>query len=126
MVLLKRLEAGKVDPSVERSPYVLFPIEYPQVRYTQCLAKIVLIDRQLWNAYKIAQASYWVADEIDLSVDADHWRSRLSAAERAFLSTILGFFAAADGIVVDNLAHRFSSEVDVQEVRCFYGFQIMM
>lgn len=74
----------------------------------------------------MAQASFWTADEVDLSMDGEQWRSVLTEQERDFLSVILGFFAAADGIVADNLALRFCAEVNIPEVRCFYGFQIMM
>ena len=59
-------------------------------------------------------------------MDRIHWVTKLNALERHFLSTILAFFVAADGIVVDNLAQRFCAEVDAAEARCFYGFQIMM
>ncbi|TFK81784.1 putative ribonucleoside-diphosphate reductase small chain B [Polyporus arcularius HHB13444] len=95
----------------EPSRFVLFPI-----RYTD-----------LWDAYKTAEASFWTAEEIcKIHVDVDHWESRLTADERTFLSTILAFFAASDGIVVENLAQRFCAEVQLAEARCFYGFQIMM
>ena len=76
--------------------------------------------------YKKAQASFWTAEEIDLSKDVQHWTCILTPQERAFLSHILAFFAASDGIVVENLVERFSTEVCLAEARCFYGFQIMM
>ncbi len=63
---------------------------------------------------------------MNLHVDVEHWGSVLTADERKFISTILAFFAASDGIVVENLAQRFCAEVQVAEARCFYGFQIMM
>ncbi|RDX52795.1 putative ribonucleoside-diphosphate reductase small chain B [Lentinus brumalis] len=98
-----------LTPTLSR--FVLFPIQYPD----------------LWNAYKTAQASFWTAEEIqDLHIDVDHWDAILTSDERTFLSTILAFFAASDGIVVENLAQRFCAEVQVAEARCFYGFQIMM
>ena len=59
-------------------------------------------------------------------MDVDHWTSELDNDERRFLSMILAFFAASDGIVVENLATRFCSEVQIAEARCFYGYQIMM
>ncbi len=59
-------------------------------------------------------------------MDVQHWENVLGADERTFLSTILAFFAASDGIVVENLAQRFCAEVQLAEARCFYGFQIMM
>ncbi|OJT11793.1 Ribonucleoside-diphosphate reductase small chain [Trametes pubescens] len=61
-----------------------------------------------------------------MSTDARHWNGRLNDDERAFISTILAFFAASDGIVNENLVQRFCSEVQIPEARCFYGFQIMM
>ena len=81
---------------------------------------------QLWAAYKTAQASFWTAADIDLTYDANHWKELLTEDERSFLSTILAFFAASDGIVVENLATRFCAEVQIAEARCFYGFQMMM
>ena len=80
----------------------------------------------MWDAYKEAQASFWTAEEINLFIDRSHWITKLSALERHFLSTILAFFVAADGIVVENLVQRFCAEVDAAEARCFYGFQMMM
>ncbi|KAL0578277.1 Ribonucleotide-diphosphate reductase (RNR), small subunit [Marasmius crinis-equi] len=89
--------------------FVLFPIKYDQI----------------WSMYKKAQASFWRAEEIDLSKDLRDWKN-LSDDERFFLSRILAFFASADGIVNENLVSRFSVEVTIPEARCFYGFQIMM
>jgi ribonucleoside-diphosphate reductase subunit M2 len=67
--------------------------------------------------YKKAEASFWTAEEIDLSKDLHDWHNRLNDDERYFISHVLAFFAASDGIV---------NEVQVPEARCFYGFQIMM
>ncbi|KAE9401780.1 ribonucleotide reductase [Gymnopus androsaceus JB14] len=90
--------------------FVLLPIQFPEI----------------WDMYKKgAQASFWTAEEIDLGKDIAHWNS-LTANERHFLSHILAFFAASDGIVNENLVERFSSDVQAAEARCFYGFQIMM
>jgi ribonucleoside-diphosphate reductase subunit M2 len=75
--------------------------------------------------YKKAEASFWTAEEIDLSKDTNDWES-LTDDERHFVSHILAFFAASDGIVNENLVERFSQEVQIPEARCFYGFQIMM
>lgn len=75
--------------------------------------------------YKKAEASFWTAEEVDLSKDAQDWES-LSDDERFFVSHILAFFAASDGIVNENLVERFSQEVQIPEARCFYGFQIMI
>lgn len=92
------------------SRFSLFPIEYPD----------------LWNMYKKHVASFWTADEIDLSADLTDWHERLTDNERHFISMVLAFFAGADGIVVENLAERFCRDVTVPEARCFYGFQMAM
>jgi ribonucleoside-diphosphate reductase subunit M2 len=76
--------------------------------------------------YKKAEASFWTAEEIDLSKDLHDWNNRLNDDERYFISHVLAFFAASDGIVNENLVERFSGEVQIAEARCFYGFQIMM
>ena len=73
--------------------------------------------------YKKAEASFWTAEELDLAHDHKDW-ANMSANERFFVSHILAFFAASDGIVNENLAMNFSSEVQSSEARCFYGFQI--
>mmetsp|Transcript_1681 Transcript_1681/g.2286 ORF Transcript_1681/g.2286 Transcript_1681/m.2286 type:complete len:455 (+) Transcript_1681:141-1505(+) len=92
------------------SRFSLFPIEHAD----------------LWNMYKQHVASFWTADEIDLSADLTDWQERLNDNERHFISMVLAFFAGADGIVVENLAERFCREVTVPEARCFYGFQMAM
>jgi ribonucleoside-diphosphate reductase beta chain len=89
--------------------FVILPINYPRI----------------WEMYKKHEASFWTAEEIDLSDDLKHWES-LNNGEKHFISHILAFFAASDGIVNENLAVNFMSEVQVPEARCFYGFQIMM
>ncbi len=76
--------------------------------------------------YKKAEASFWTAEEVDLSKDLHDWENRLSDDERFFVSRILAFFAASDGIVNENLVERFSQDVQIPEARCFYGFQIMI
>lgn len=76
--------------------------------------------------YKKAEASFWTAEEIDLSKDLHDWNNRLNDDEKYFISHVLAFFAASDGIVNENLVQRFSNEVQAPEARCFYGFQIMM
>jgi len=90
--------------------FVLFPIQY----------------HEIWQMYKKAEASFWTAEEMDLSKDLHDWTNRLNDNERHFISHVLAFFAASDGIVNENLVERFSNEVQVAEARCFYGFQIMM
>jgi ribonucleoside-diphosphate reductase beta chain len=89
--------------------FVILPINYPKI----------------WEQYKRHEASFWTAEEIDLSGDIKDWEN-LNAGERHFISHILAFFAASDGIVNENLAVNFMSEVQLPEARCFYGFQIMM
>jgi ribonucleoside-diphosphate reductase subunit M2 len=76
--------------------------------------------------YKKAEASFWTAEEIDLSKDLYDWEHKLNEDEKFFICHVLAFFAASDGIVNENLLERFSNEVQVPEARCFYGFQIMM
>ena len=89
--------------------FVILPIKYPAI----------------WEMYKKCEASFWTAEEIDLSDDMKHWE-KMNDGERHFISHVLAFFAASDGIVNENLAVNFMSEVQLPEARCFYGFQIMM
>jgi len=89
--------------------FVILPINYPKV----------------WEQYKKHMASFWTAEELDLSSDIKDWNN-LNDGERHFISHVLAFFAASDGIVNENLAVNFMSEVQIPEARCFYGFQIMM
>jgi ribonucleoside-diphosphate reductase beta chain len=89
--------------------FVILPINYPRI----------------WEMYKKHEAGFWTAEEIDLSSDQKDWQS-MNDGERHFISHILAFFAASDGIVNENLAVNFMSEVQLPEARCFYGFQIMM
>lgn len=93
----------------DRCRVLLFPIKYPKV----------------WEMYKKAEASFWTAAEIDLAHDARDWE-KMTSDERHFISHILAFFAASDGIVNENLVERFVSDVQLPEARCFYGFQIVM
>ena len=79
--------------------------------------------KEIWQRYKQAEASFWTAEEVDLSADLSDYVS-LTANERHFISHILAFFAASDGIVNENLALNFMSEIQIPEVRCFYGFQL--
>nr|XP_051700649.1 ribonucleoside-diphosphate reductase subunit M2 B isoform X4 [Oryctolagus cuniculus] len=99
------------EPLLKKSSrrFVIFPIQYPDI----------------WKMYKQAQASFWTAEEVDLSKDLPHW-NRLTSDEKYFISHVLAFFAASDGIVNENLVERFSQEVQVPEARCFYGFQILI
>lgn len=90
--------------------FVLFPIQH----------------HEIWEMYKKAEASFWTAEEIDLSTDLRDWENRLNEDERHFIKHVLAFFAASDGIVNENLAVNFLNEVQYPEARCFYGFQIMI
>ena len=90
--------------------FVLFPIKYPEV----------------WEMYKKSQASFWTAEEIDLSADQTDWDHKLTSNEKHFIGHVLAFFSASDGIVNENLCARFATEVQIPEARCFYGFQIAM
>jgi ribonucleoside-diphosphate reductase subunit M2 len=82
-------------------------------------------DNEIWNMYKRHVDCFWRPEEIDLIKDINHWTT-LTADEKHFISMILAFFASSDGIVLENLAVRFMSEVKLAEARAFYGFQIAM
>lgn len=101
----------EVEPILEENKdrFVLFPIQH----------------NDIWEMYKKAEASFWTAEEIDLSSDTKDWE-KLNDGERHFISHVLAFFAASDGIVNENLAVNFLREVQYPEAKCFYGFQIMM
>ena len=97
------------EPLLRDNPnrFVLFPIKYPDI----------------WKMYKEAESSIWTVEEIDLGSDQKDWDS-LNEGEQHFIKHVLAFFAASDGIVLENLAGRFMNDVKIPEVRCFYGFQI--
>jgi ribonucleoside-diphosphate reductase beta chain len=82
-----------------------------------------IVHDDIWNFYKRAEASFWTAEEIDLSQDLTDW-GQLNDDERHFVKHVLAFFAASDGIVNENLAENFLSEVQYTEAKFFYGFQI--
>ena len=100
------------DPllSTNDSRYVMFPIK----------------DNEIWKMYKKQIDCFWRAEEIDFSDDLTDWNQKLNNDERFFISMILAFFAASDGIVTENLAIRFMGDVQLAEARAFYGFQIAM
>jgi len=104
-------ELEKSDPLLAENPqrWVLFPIQYPNV----------------YDMYKKHEASFWTAEEIDLAQDARDWET-LTEKEQHFIKHVLAFFAASDGIVLENLGSRFSTEIQIPEARAFYGFQIAM
>ena len=97
------------EPLLQENPtrFVLFPIEH----------------HDIWEFYKKAEASFWTAEEIDLSQDLKDW-DNLNDGERHFISHVLAFFAASDGIVNENLGENFVAEVQYTEAKFFYGFQI--
>ena len=82
-------------------------------------------DKEIWNMYKKAEDSFWRVEEVDLSKDITDWQ-KLDQSERYFISMILAFFAASDGIVLENLGLRFMTDVQLAEAKAFYGFQIAM
>mmetsp|Transcript_51986 Transcript_51986/g.130598 ORF Transcript_51986/g.130598 Transcript_51986/m.130598 type:complete len:336 (-) Transcript_51986:899-1906(-) len=84
-----------------------------------------VVHADIWEFYKKAKASFWTTEEIDLAQDMSDWAS-LSENEQHFIKYVLAFFAASDGIVLENLAALFLQEVQVPEARAFYGFQIAM
>jgi ribonucleoside-diphosphate reductase beta chain len=100
------------EPILEenKNRFVLFPIQHDDI----------------WSFYKKAEASFWTAEEIDLQPDLIDWESKLSDDERYFVKHVLAFFAASDGIVNENLAENFLSEVQYTEAKFFYGNQIAM
>ena len=103
---------AQVEPILQenKNRFVIFPIKH----------------HDIWEFYKSMEASFWTAEEIDLSQDLNDWNNKLSDDERYFIKHILAFFAASDGIVNENLAENFVNEVQYAEAKFFYGFQIMM
>ena len=102
----------QVEPILQenKNRFVIFPIKH----------------HDIWEFYKSMEASFWTAEEIDLSQDLNDWNNKLNDDERYFIKHILAFFAASDGIVNENLAENFVNEVQYAEAKFFYGFQIMM
>ncbi len=103
---------ASVEPILQenKNRFVIFPIKH----------------HDIWEWYKKMEASFWTAEEIDLSQDINDWNNKLNDEERYFIKHILAFFAASDGIVNENLAENFVNEVQYAEAKFFYGFQIMM
>lgn len=102
----------QVEPILQenKNRFVIFPIKH----------------HDIWEWYKKMEASFWTAEEIDLSQDLNDWNNKLNDDEKYFIKHILAFFAASDGIVNENLAENFVNEVQYAEAKFFYGFQIMM
>lgn len=109
--MLNDAQLMQIEPLLMDDPsrFVIFPIKH----------------NDIWQFYKKAEASFWTAEEIDLSQDLKDWEN-LNDGERHFISHVLAFFAASDGIVNENLAVDFISKVQYAEAKCFYGFQIMI
>src|SRR6187431_3685515 len=103
---------SQIEPILQenKNRFVIFPIKH----------------HDIWEQYKMMEASFWTAEEIDLSQDLNDWNNKLNDDERYFIKHILAFFAASDGIVNENLAENFVNEVQYPEAKFFYGFQIMM
>jgi ribonucleoside-diphosphate reductase beta chain len=103
---------AQLEPILTENPnrFVLFPIKHDDI----------------WQFYKLNEACFWTAEEIDLSADLNDWNNKLNDNERHFVKHVLAFFAASDGIVNENLAENFVNEVQYTEAKFFYGFQIMM
>lgn len=89
--------------------YVMFPIQ----------------NNEIWDMYKKQIDCFWRVEEVDLSKDLNDWNG-LTENERYFIKMIIAFFAASDGIVLENLGLRFMKEVQLSEARAFYGFQMAM
>ena len=92
-----------------RNKYTLFPIQ----------------DNDIWKMYKMQLACFWTAEEIDLVQDLSDWK-KLNEDEKHFIKYVLAFFAGSGGIVMENISDNFINEIDLPEVKCFYGFQIAM
>eukprot|EP01025_Chloroclados_australasicus_P026447 TRINITY_DN262_c0_g1_i1.p1 TRINITY_DN262_c0_g1~~TRINITY_DN262_c0_g1_i1.p1 ORF type:complete len:337 (+),score=50.90 TRINITY_DN262_c0_g1_i1:129-1139(+) len=103
--------ADRDEPLLKESTsrWCMFPIKY----------------QSIWEFYKKAEASFWTAEEVDLAQDLKDW-DKLTENEQHFIKVVLAFFAASDGIVLENLAVRFMSDVQVPEARAFYGMQIFI
>lgn len=94
--------------SIDNNRFVVFPIKY----------------QNIWHMYKLAQSSFWTAEELSFTQkDLDEWNS-LDSKVKYFLENQLAFFAGSDGIVIENLASRFCSEIAIPEAKCFYTFQM--
>ena len=102
--------ANTFEPILAENPdrFVLFPIKHSEI----------------WDWYKKSVASFWTAEEVDLTQDISDWENKLTDNDRKFIKHVLAFFAASDGIVNENLVLNFMREVQIPEARCFYGFQV--
>ena len=103
------MEEAIIEPLLipDEKRFVMFPVK----------------DQDIWEMYKKAEDCFWRAQEVDLSKDKTDWLS-LDDNERYFISMVLAFFAASDGIVIENLGKRFLADVQLAEAKAFYGFQL--
>lgn len=107
---LKQEESNEPLLTKDKTRHTIYPIKYPE----------------LWQFYKKSLASFWTAEELDLSKDLADWNNKMNENERFFISRVLAFFAASDGIVNENLVENFCAEVQIPEAQLVYKFQIMM
>ncbi|CAX43965.1 ribonucleoside diphosphate reductase, putative [Candida dubliniensis CD36] len=107
---LKQEESNEPLLTKDKTRHTIYPIKYPE----------------LWQFYKKSLASFWTAEELDLSKDLADWNNKMNENERFFISRVLAFFAASDGIVNENLVENFCAEVQIPEAQSVYKFQIMM
>ncbi len=107
----KKKKREAEEPLLQDNPnrFVIFPIQHADI----------------WKMYKDHVAVFWRPEELDLSKDMKDW-TKLTAGEQHFLKRVLGFFAGSDGIVMENLAQRFMTEIQIPEAKFFYGVQMMM
>lgn len=119
-------QQGKVNIEEILPAKTSLPVEPILVENTDRFVLFPIKHNDIWKFYKKAEASFWTAEEIDLSQDTVDWENKLNDDERHFIKHVLAFFAASDGIVNENLAINFLNEVQYPEARCFYGFQVMM
>jgi len=105
--LVEYLEEPVLRAEIGTRRFTPFPIRY----------------HDMWDMYKRAVASFWTAEEVNLSQDVTDWKTKLTEDERHFIKHVLAFFAGADGIVMENLQQNFGVEVEVAEARAFYAYQ---
>jgi ribonucleoside-diphosphate reductase subunit M2 len=111
------------SPTSIAEPNALLPLEPLLQDNPSCFVLFPIAHDDIWKMYKKAEASFWTAEEINLTRDVTDWLN-LQDNERTFISHVLAFFAASNGIVNKNLSSNFITEVTVPKARCFYGFQI--
>ena len=99
------------EPLLKNNPnrHVIFPIKH----------------HNFWKQYKNAVSTFWTPEEIDLTKDRADW-DKLKKNEQHFIKHVLAFFAASDGIVMENLAQRFMNDIQLPEARAFYSYQMFI